>query len=680
MAVAMVAGFAAVVLMKSVGGGFLKCILVPAARFVDRILLEHIAPLTGIKFEEVWLRWGVYWLVFFGLAVLGALTPVALGLVAVLTALIAILAIYRQWEQDETERRLLEDAGDSIPYRNDYRNELLTGLAIMMGFFALGFSRLEELFPLYAGDPRLPVASTAMFIWGEFLKAIPLVDASEVYGWQNISGLEASGGVGRTATFTVRVIFDLVIIAALIRTVDIVRRMTGGFDLRQVERDLAKGDDALINAAISRLQELALLGRLNALRALTDIALARRADGRVSNLSHREEAATAMLELMEQRGDMAMGIIAVESLRVLSSEWDQQLSPVSWALSQNNLGRALKSLGEMAGDPARLQEAVDAHLSALEALKIDTSPEDWAKTQTMMGVALAELGKVLGDPIRLREAIHAHNNALEVHTRDVRPADWARVQSNLGVTFQALGEMMEDPAPLEDAVSSYQGALTVFTLGTSPEKWAMVQNNLGTALDALGRTLNDPTHFEKAIDAYRSALVVYTRKAGRADWAMVQANLGSAHGTLGSLTRDRFQLNAAVKACRNALEIYTPSSSPSYWAVTQYNLGVALTALGEMTGDPVRLEGAVQAFRGVLDVYTREISPAKWAMTQNALGSALAALGKMAGDLVSLEEAKALFEELAAFRTKRGETEKADAARDQISEIERLLGDLRGNT
>lgn len=460
-AVALALGFIAFVIVKLFGGRFLERVVVPAARFADRLLLDRIAPLTGIKFENFWLRWGVYWFVFLGLAVIGSLPPVALGLGAVLAALIAILAIYRQWEQDETERRLLEDAGDAIPFRNDYRNELLIGLTVMMGFFAIGFSRLEELSPLYSGDPRLPVASTAMFIWGEFLKAIPLVDASEVYGWRNISGLEASGGVGRTATFTVRVIFDLVIIAALIRTVDIIRRITSGLDLRQIERDLATGDIASINAAITELAKLAMRGRLNALRVLTDIALTRRINGKVSALNHREDAARALMDITELRGDLAIGLVAVEGLNAVARGRNREASPLDWAGTQNTLGNALVVLGEMAGDPARLEEAVQAYQNALEVYTCEAGPANWAMAQNNLGNALQVLGEMAGDPARLEEAVQAYRNALEVYTREASPADWAMTQNNLGIALGVLGGMAGDPVRLEEAKAIFED-LAVF--------------------------------------------------------------------------------------------------------------------------------------------------------------------------------------------------------------------------
>ncbi|MEM7311378.1 MAG: hypothetical protein AAF682_32235 [Planctomycetota bacterium] len=43
--------------------------------------------------------------------------------------------------------------------------------------------------------------------------------------------------------------------------------------------------------------------------------------------------------------------------------------PLQWATTQNNLGNALRSLGQREGDPARLGEAVDAFRAALQVFR-----------------------------------------------------------------------------------------------------------------------------------------------------------------------------------------------------------------------------------------------------------------------------------------------------------------------
>ena len=57
------------------------------------------------------------------------------------------------------------------------------------------------------------------------------------------------------------------------------------------------------------------------------------------------------------------------------------------------LGTALQSLGERESGTARLEQAVEAHRSALEVLLREHVPLDWAATQISLGNALATIGK-----------------------------------------------------------------------------------------------------------------------------------------------------------------------------------------------------------------------------------------------------------------------------------------------
>ena len=65
--------------------------------------------------------------------------------------------------------------------------------------------------------------------------------------------------------------------------------------------------------------------------------------------------------------------------------------PLNWAAAQNNLGDALRSLGERESGAARLEEAVTAYRQALEERLRDRVPLDWARTQNSLGNALLTL-------------------------------------------------------------------------------------------------------------------------------------------------------------------------------------------------------------------------------------------------------------------------------------------------
>ncbi len=52
--------------------------------------------------------------------------------------------------------------------------------------------------------------------------------------------------------------------------------------------------------------------------------------------------------------------------RAALQEWTRDKVPLQWATTQNNLGNALRTLGERESGTARLEEAVAAFRAALE--------------------------------------------------------------------------------------------------------------------------------------------------------------------------------------------------------------------------------------------------------------------------------------------------------------------------
>ena len=67
--------------------------------------------------------------------------------------------------------------------------------------------------------------------------------------------------------------------------------------------------------------------------------------------------------------------------------------PLDWATTQNNLGNALRRLGERESGTARLEEAVAAYREALQEWTRERVPLDWATTQNNLGTALSTLGE-----------------------------------------------------------------------------------------------------------------------------------------------------------------------------------------------------------------------------------------------------------------------------------------------
>ena len=86
--------------------------------------------------------------------------------------------------------------------------------------------------------------------------------------------------------------------------------------------------------------------------------------------------------------------------------------PLDWAMTQNNLGTALATLGERESGTARLEEAVAAYRAALEERTRERVPLDWAQTQNNLGTALVDARRA-----RARSGPHS-----ETHLAAVRNA------------------------------------------------------------------------------------------------------------------------------------------------------------------------------------------------------------------------------------------------------------------
>jgi len=301
-----------------------------------------------------------------------------------------------------------------------------------------------------------------------------------------------------------------------------------------------------------------------------------------------------------------------------------------WGFLLSQAGELYKQ-GDEFGDNDALIEAIDVNRRCLALTPRSERPLDWAMTQNNLGTELSTLGERENGTERLLEAVDAYREALKERTRERVPLDWAMTQNNRGTALSALGQRENGTERLLEAVDAYREALEEFTRERRPLQWATTQSNLGTALRMLGERENGTARLEAAVDAHRAALEERTRERAPLDWATTQNNLGSALLWLGERESGTARLEAAVGTCRAALEEFTRERAPLQWAMTQNNLGNALLGLGRRESGTARLEAAVDAYRAALQEYTRERVPPQWATTQHNLGIAQALLTERLG-------------------------------------------------
>ena len=130
----------------------------------------------------------------------------------------------------------------------------------------------------------------------------------------------------------------------------------------------------------------------------------------------------------DQKGVNSALIVSIAAFREALKEWTRERVPLQWAMTQNNLGSALASLGERESGTAKLEEAVAAFREALKERTRERVPLDWAMTQMNLGTALGTLGERESGTAKLEEAVAAFREALKERTRERVPLDWAMTQ------------------------------------------------------------------------------------------------------------------------------------------------------------------------------------------------------------------------------------------------------------
>jgi tetratricopeptide (TPR) repeat protein len=220
------------------------------------------------------------------------------------------------------------------------------------------------------------------------------------------------------------------------------------------------------------------------------------------------------------------------------------------------LGQAseLFKQGDEFGDNTALAEAIDLFRRDLTLAPRSQRPLDWAMTQMNLGNALRILGERDSGTARLEEAVSAFREALQENTRARAPLQWAMTQMNLGSALFRLGERETGTARLEEAVAAFREALQEQTRARVPLLWAMTQVALGTALFRLGERETGTARLEEAVFASRDALQENTRARVPLQWAATQMNLGNALRTLGERESGTARLEEAVAAYREALQ------------------------------------------------------------------------------------------------------------------------------
>jgi tetratricopeptide (TPR) repeat protein len=355
----------------------------------------------------------------------------------------------------------------------------------------------------------------------------------------------------------------------------------------QAEGQVKSNHGDFVDTVLTRVADLAKDGDYSSARGTIRDALAQ-ADAQKSRLLN-SGAEVALLD-----GDT----VAAASLLIEKTDLD------AGGMAEFETLRAQRrhhyEIGRDKGSNLDSRLAIDlAHLVLARA----TAPDERGAAGNELGSALRTLGERESGTERLDQAVTAYTEALKEYTRERAPLDWAMTQMNLGTALQALGERESGTARLDQAVTAYTEALEEITRERVPLNWATTQMNLGTALANLGRHENGTERLEQAVTAYANVLKENTRDRAPLDWATTQNNLGTALQSLGEREIGTARLNQAVTAYTEALKERTRDRVPMQWAMTQLNLANAEGVFFDKTNDPTHLDRAEAYVNSAREVF-----------------------------------------------------------------------------
>ena len=141
----------------------------------------------------------------------------------------------------------------------------------------------------------------------------------------------------------------------------------------------------------------------------------------------------------------------------------------AWGHTMDAAG-VLSDHGREFGDNQALHGAIAAYRMVLDLAPRERVPLDWAMTQNNLGNALRTLGQRESSTARLEEAVTAYRDALTEYTRERVPLDWAMTQNNLGTALRTLGQRESGTTRLDEAIATWEACLIVIA-PIGPPDW-----------------------------------------------------------------------------------------------------------------------------------------------------------------------------------------------------------------
>ena len=317
-------------------------------------------------------------------------------------------------------------------------------------------------------------------------------------------------------------------------------------------RSEASGHDAMAAKAASRL--VFVVGRKQA-RFNEGLQWGRHAESLLARMDDTKRLRASLLNsvgaVLEKKGDSAA---AEDHHRRALAMWEELGEPIDIAVTRNNLGIALFSLG-------RFEDAIEQYEAVL-GLRI----EHLGPRHTDTGVALNNLGNALYELDRFEEAERSHQRAFEIWRDALGPE-----HPYLGASLNNLGNAAYGREDYEAAVKYYEEAIAFRRKIVGPDHpdLASTMMNLGSVREAQGR-------HDDAIQLLERSLVILSNSLGPDHaWALAcRENLATIMHTQGRTDDALVHAHAVLAARKRAL----PEGHP--------DIAKAEAAIEEIETDP----------------------------------------------------------------------------------------------
>lgn len=223
---------------------------------IDSLMVFAVANALGAN--------STHWIARFALllgslipcAVLGWWLPAPFGLIPLTLALVGSVAIARRWAWMEEDRENVMLArkfqGDHIRvgFAQDLKDEALVGFAVLFVIVPIALRQLHltfqgQAFEIGSAGDINELLAWLSFFGTEMAKAVPFVDWTEIYrvnGSSSIRLNEESVGIGQHIVFGMRILVDLVLLAAFLQAISIMQRTKKLKEMFYVEGTLNRLD------------------------------------------------------------------------------------------------------------------------------------------------------------------------------------------------------------------------------------------------------------------------------------------------------------------------------------------------------------------------------------------------------------------------------------------------------